>query len=217
MNYKTKILMIEFETHDTKKFFVEKPEGYNFKPGQATNLSINQDGWKDKERPFTFTSLNEDFVLEFTIKKYDSHNGVTKKLHELKIGDEVILSEPWGFLEYKGNGTFIAGGTGITPFISIFRSLGNEIKNNKLIYSNKKSRDIIFEKELKEIFKENLILTLSEEKNSNYLDKRIDKNFLKKHVVDFQENFYVCGPPKFTEDIKKILMELGAKQENIFS
>ena len=55
--------------------------------------------------------------------------------------------------EYKGEGVFIAGGAGITPFLSIFRYLNskNEINNNILIFANKTKADIIHEEELKSL------------------------------------------------------------------
>ena len=55
--YNVKILESFFVTHDVKSFIVERPENYEFKPGQATEVAINKDGWKDKKRPFTFTKL----------------------------------------------------------------------------------------------------------------------------------------------------------------
>ncbi|MCF8243475.1 MAG: hypothetical protein K9J16_19025 [Melioribacteraceae bacterium] len=50
----------------------ERPQNMTFTPGQATKISINESGWKDKKRPFTFTSLPNDPFLEFIIKTYPS-------------------------------------------------------------------------------------------------------------------------------------------------
>ncbi len=217
MEYKIKILMKEFVTHNVKRFILEKPENYKFVPGQATDLSINLPEWKDEKRPFTFTSLNEDLVLEFTIKSYPERNGVTKKLHELSPGQELIITGPWGAIQYKGMGTFIAGGAGITPFLAIFRQLQKEGKldGNKFIFSNKEQKDVILEKELKEMFKDNLILILTQEKKKGYKNKTINKNFLKKHISYFNQFFYICGPPGFVKGIKEALEKLGAKTDII--
>jgi len=65
-----KIKSIQPITHDVLKIVVEKPLHYNFIPGQATEVAINKDGWKDKKRPFTFTSLPVNDFLQFTIKTY---------------------------------------------------------------------------------------------------------------------------------------------------
>ena len=212
MEYRVKILMSEFVTHDVKRFVVEKPEGYGFVPGQATEIAIDRVDWKDKKRPFTFTCLRDDLVLEFMIKRYPEHKGVTDELHKLNAEDELILGDAWGAINYRGEGVFIAGGTGITPFIAIFRELKKQgkIGNNKFIYSNKKQEDVILEKELKDIFGDNLILTLTQEKKQGYEFGRVDEDFLRKHINNFNQNFYVCGPKGFVEDMRVFLEGLGA-------
>lgn len=221
-----KILMKEYITHNVIRFVLEKPKGYEFTPGQATDVSVNLPGWKDQARPFTFTSLNKDKVLEFIIKIYPEHEGVTKKLSELNPGDELIINKPWGTINYKDqggggvSGIFIAGGAGITPFIAILRDLyekGKEEKN-KLIFSNKTSKDIILEREFQKIFEENpenLIFTLTRENKQGYENKRINKEFLKEKISDFNQNFYVCGTEDFTKEISEYLKELGAKPDSI--
>src|SRR5689334_8705366 len=108
-------------THDVLGIKVEKPAGYNFVPGQATEVAINDPQWVNEKRPFTFTNLPEEDHLEFTIKTYPQHKGVTNRLLGLKAGDELVLHDVWGAIHYKGKGLFIAGGAGVTPFISIFR------------------------------------------------------------------------------------------------
>src|ERR1700759_822767 len=113
MEIVVKLLETHQVTHNVKCFRFEKPEGYTFHPGQATELSVNQPEWRDEKRPFTFTSLEEDPYLEFTIKRYPDRRGVTDLLHRLHPGDEVILRDVWGAIEYKGPGIFIAGGAGI--------------------------------------------------------------------------------------------------------
>ena len=102
-----KILSTRQVTHDVKSYRVEKPNDYRFEPGQATEVSINQDKWKSEKRPFTFTSLNDWPYLEFTIKSYHDHDGVTNALDTLKIGDELIIRDVWGAIAYKGEGYFI--------------------------------------------------------------------------------------------------------------
>lgn len=223
MRFNVKILRIEKVTHDVKRFTIEKPRGYEFAPGQATEVSINRDGFKDKKRPFTFTSLNADKNLEFIIKayplrEYPNHTGVTEKIHTLKVGDEMIIGESWGVIEYKGPGVFIAGGAGITPFVAIFKELyeKGKIVGNTLIFSNKKKRDVILEEEFRKMLgSDDLILTLTREKLQGYGYGRIDERFLKKNVSDFSQPFYVCGPWEMVTDIKNLLRKLGASSNSI--
>jgi ferredoxin-NADP reductase len=217
MEHKVKILQINQITHDVKEFITEKPEGFSYRPGQATVVSVNKPGLENEKRPFTFTSLNEDNNLGFTIKIYSEKDGVTDSMDELKEGDELIINNPWGAIQYKGPGYFIAGGAGITPFIAILRQLKkeNKIDGNMLFFSNKTSQDIILKNELKEILGDNVIFTLTRENHPDYHYGRIDENFLKKYVKDFNKHFYVCGTPEMTEDINKTLEKLGVSSDSL--
>lgn len=216
-NHIVKIISVEPVTHDVKRFTIQKPEGFTFIPGQATEVSVNTPALKNEKRPFTFTSLNDNKHLEFTIKIYDSHNGVTKELGKLKHGDELIIRDVWGAIEYKGEGVFIAGGAGVTPFIAILRQLqaDNKIANNKLIFTNKTEKDIILRKEFNEMLGKNFINTLTDEKKEGYENGRIDYTFLKEKIDNFKQHFYVCGPPQFVTAISGALTQLGAKTDTV--
>lgn len=212
-----KILSAQYVTHDVRRFRLESPEGFTFTPGEATELSVNKDGWKDRKNPFTFTSLSDAPYLEFTIKIYSERQGVTNQLSMLEPGDSVILREPWGAIEYKGPGYFIAGGAGITPFIAILRNLKREgiVGDNKLFYSNKTDKDIILADELKLILGENAHFTISRQKDSKYDQRRIDENFLKAEVNDFSKHFYICGPDPMVLALTETLKKLGATTDAI--
>ena len=215
-----KVLNIKEVTHDVKSFRLEKPNDYKFTPGQATHVSINKPSLDKKRRPFTFTSLNSDSHLEFTIKMYKDHeDGMTKHLFLVREGDEFIIENPWGSIQYKGPGVFIAGGAGVTPFIAILRDLRKKEKlhGNTLIFSNKTSNDIILEPEFKEMESEGLkcIFTLTQENKTGYENKRIDETFLKEKISDFQQNFYICGPVRMVGEIQSTLKNLGASPDSV--
>lgn len=214
MAHTVKILETESVTHDVKKLTLEKPEGYEFEPGQATEVAIDKKGWRDEKRPFTFTSLNEDEHLEFVIKIYKDHDGVTKQIGKLEAGDALLIDEPWGTIQYKGEGTFLAGGAGVTPFIAIFRDLHKkgEIGDNKLIFSNKADKDIILKEEFSEMLGDNFINVITDHPTDEhiFLDGFIDKDFLASRVDDLDQPFYVCGPGPFNEAMMNYLKELGA-------
>src|SRR5690606_6207590 len=182
-----KILSVEQDTHDVKRFRLEKPSGYSFIPGQATEVTINKEGWLDKRNPFTFTSLNTWDSLEFTIKIYDEHQEVTHQLGLLEPGDELILHDVWGAIQYKGEGTFIAGGAGVTPFIAIFRQLyaDGKVGRNQMICSYKTEADIILKAEFTNMLGGNFINMLTGEKARGYHHVRIDETYLKDTIKDF--------------------------------
>jgi ferredoxin-NADP reductase len=207
-----KVTSAEYVTHDVRQFRLEKPPGFTFSPGQATELSINKEGWKDKKNPFTFTCLTDAPYLEFTIKIYTDHQGATNQLGMIKVGDELILREAWGAIEYKGPGYFIAGGAGITPFIAILRTLKRDGKvgGNKLFFSNKTDQDIILAAELKSILGKNAHFIISRQKDSIHDRRRIDEQFLKAEVDDFKKHFYICGPDPMVLEISATLEKLGA-------
>lgn len=218
MSYTIEIKEIRQVTHDVKQFTVEKPEGFEFEPGQATELSIDKEGWRDEKRPFTFTSLNEDPDLEFVIKIYPDHNGVTEQIGKLETGDSFIIRDAWGTIQYKGPGVFLAGGAGVTPFIAILRDLYRRAKidGNHLIFSNKTEKDIILEDEFRKMLGDRFLNTLTREDDSDgYLTEYIDKEFIEEHIDDYNQNFYVCGPTMFVTDISTYLQELGADTDGI--
>jgi ferredoxin-NADP reductase len=208
---------LKFITHDVIQIVAEKPADYNFKPGQATEVSINKPGWKEERRPFTFTSLPESDELEFTIKTYPSHKGVTNELLQLKKEDELILHDVFGAITYRGKGAFIAGGAGITPFISIFRYLKSimEVDGNKLIFANKTKGDIILKNEFESLLGNNFINILSEEKTDKYAYGMISESFLKTQIDSSCKNVYVCGPPPMMEAIEKQLSRIGVDKKVI--
>jgi len=217
MKNNVKILEIKQVTHDVKCFRIEKPAGYHFSPGQATDVAINKAGMEEEKRPFTFTGLGEDAWLEFTIKRYPDHHGVTEQLHQLVPGDELIIEDAWGAIEYKGPGYFIAGGAGITPFIAILRMLrkDNAVADNTLFFSNKTAADIIYEQELSTILNKKAVYILSRENNTGYLAGKINREFIKQHVSDFSKHFYVCGPDNMVQEIVETLQKLGANADTV--
>ena len=205
----------EFVTHNVRRFTLDKPEGYTFTSGQATDVAINQPGLEEELRPFTFTCLNTDDHLEFTIKIYTDHNGVTNKLGKLNIGDELIIHDTWGAITYKGPGIFIAGGAGLTPFISILRQLkkDGELDGQTLLFANKTEDDIIIKDELDQMLGDRHIDIISNPKSGE--GKRIDKKLLSQYITGSGKHYYICGPDQFVNDIKNDLIELGVPDDKI--
>lgn len=212
-----KIILTEPLTHDVRRVRVEKPQGYHFEPGQATDVCVNEGKWKEELRPFTFTSLNEEPFLEFNIKIYSNHDGVTNKIGSLNVGDELIIHDVWGAIQYKGVGTFIAGGAGITPFIAILRQLEKEGKTagNQLIFANKTVEDIIRKSDLERILGKQFINILSDEESTEYAHGFITKAFLQESISNFNRHFYICGPDPMVQAMQNILKELGASDSVI--
>lgn len=206
-----KIIAIEHLTHDVLKIVAEKPASISYQPGQAVDISINKQNWEQELRAFTFTSLPDDTYIEFTIKTYPSHNGVTAQLLLLNKGDELIIHDVFGDITYKGEGIFIAGGAGVTPFIAILKQLEkeNKIGNNKLIFANKTKADIILEDKFRQLLSGNFISILSDENITSYEYGFISADLIKKHTSEHSQYFYICGPELMMQAVEKHLFSLG--------
>jgi len=212
-----KILEIGKVTHDVLSIKTEKPAGYAFVPGQATEIAINDPEWENAKRPFTFTNLPEDDHLEFTIKTYPEKKGVTNHLRGLQPGDELIVHDVWGAIHYKGKGLFIAGGAGITPFIAIFRYLEhtNKIKGNRLLFANKTKEDIILEPWFRQLLKENFINVLSDEQVTGIRKGYITAEVLKEVGISPDDHLYICGPPPMVDSVQESLKKLGVAEQSV--
>jgi len=216
MHYRVTILMTEFVTHDVKRFIVSKPEGFTWQPGQGVELVIGQGEWREEEaRPFTPTGLACDRVLEFTIKRYIEDQAVTDQLHTLKPGDVLLMSDPFGSITYKGPGTFIAAGTGMTPFLAILRQLASEerLGGHQLLFSNKTPADILCEKELRYYLGDQCLMTCTRMQAPGYAQRRIDQPYLAKTIRDIHRYCYLCGPESFVVDVKAALVEIGVRPD----
>lgn len=215
--FPVKIKSIQHITHDVLQIVTEKPQQYNYTPGQGTAVAINKSGWQNEKRPLTFTSLPDSDFLEFIIKTYPAHKGVTNEFLKLKTNEELILHNVFGAIAYKGEGLFIAGGAGVTPFISIFRYLDSVKKtgSNKLIFANKTKGDIILENEFKSLLGHNFINILSEEEVDAYAHGLITEDFLKDHINESMKNVYICGPPPMMDAIEKQLIHLKIDKNQI--
>lgn len=216
--YRSKILNKRQINHNIICYHIEKPWGYRFESGQAIDLSIDCPGYELQVAPFTITTESDSPFLELFIKLNPFKNSVSGGLASLENEVALQITAPWDTFQFKGNGVFIAAGTGIMPFLPIFKKLAdsdNLLKNQTLFYANKRKEDILFNSELNQLLGKNYINILSEEKIGKILAGRIDFTFLKKRIKILNQYFYICGPQKFEKDIKKHLRQLGVKPRYI--
>jgi len=217
MPHRTTLLQTSFETHDVNRYHLSRPEGFEFTPGQAVELALDREGWRDQTHPFTLTALPGDRLLEFTIKTYPEHEGVTLRLDQLSPGDRLLMTDPFDTFHYQGPGVFLAGGAGITPFLCILRDLARkgEVRQQRLVFSNHAPRDVICEKELRHLLGDRFISTCTRESGPGHDDRRIDRAYLEEVLDDTDRRFYVCGPPGFVKDLKQIAADIGADAQDI--
>ncbi|RRQ48353.1 flavodoxin reductase [Maribacter algicola] len=219
MAHKINIQDIGFIRHNVLQIQTDRPSGYDFTPGQACEMSIDQPKWKEEKRPFTFTSLPDDGFLQFTIKVYPDHDGVTDQLQTLEQGDSLLISDSWGAISYQGPGIFLAGGAGVTPFIAIIKDLARKgnLKGNKLIFGNQRERDIILQSDFERWLGKDFINILSDEHSSKFPHGTIDKEFIKSNTENLDKKFYLCGPPPMMDSVYNALLELDVPKKNIIT
>lgn len=217
--YSVKIMEKEWLTQDVIRFRLEKPAGFNYSPGQAIELTINESGFLNDAAPFTLTSLNEEEQLEIIFKVYPAHRGMTWGLSRLSPGARLLIGDAWDSFVYRKPGVFIAGGTGVTPFIAILRHLKtkDEIEGHQLYFANKTGNDIFLEKELSALLGNNYLNILSRHQCGIYYFGHIDRAFLQQQHLQQDQCFYICGPGGFSASIEKALIDLGVKQTSIIT
>ncbi|WP_041327379.1 FAD-binding oxidoreductase [Robiginitalea biformata] len=217
MNYHVQIKSISRLTHDTLCLRLSKPHGYRYGIGQAIEVAIDNPGYEQQFRPFTLTSLPFDPYLELIVKVYPDHGGFTQALSRLGENGPLIITAAWDSYDYRGEGVFIAAGSGITPFIPMIRqlSLSGRIPGHTLLYANKTEADIIHKQALNKALGSRFINILSREYHSKLDYGRLDQAYLKDKVSDFSEHFYICGPEAFSGAIKGYLINQGAAEAQI--
>lgn len=210
--YKLELVSIEDVAKEIRRFNFKPNEKFEFKPGNYVLMFNNKNSKvAGLSRPFTIVSTPDDDLISFIIKKV----GVfTTELFNLKPGDTLDIEAPHGnmyFEEEIKNIIFIAGGTGITPFICMQKHVKekNIMINFKLFYSVKKEDEIIYKGLLEQY--ESMIVVSS-------AGKRIDELFLKENIKTSElenHDIFICGPPRMEDSIYEILKKMGAKHLHV--
>lgn len=176
-----------------------------------TNRNISKES-----HPFSFSSSPKE-EMRVSIKDLGDY---TATLKNLNIGDKFKLIGPYGqfhlenFKDFKSL-VFIAGGIGVTPFLSILRDLDTDDIKITVIYSIKNESDNIYFEEMSTIAKnrQNLKVFKYLSENEGYLNGEKIKNLV---GDDFSQSQYlICGPVPMMLSVKNALINEGIKNENI--
>ncbi len=190
---------------------------YKYSPGQFLHLALDKDydgsGQWPESRCFSMQSNPDQKKIRIT---YAVKGRYTKQMNEeLQIGSEVWLKLPYGDLfsqpHKKVNTVFIAGGTGITPFLSLFtHKTFSEYQFPRIYLGFKSVSYNIYHDELDSIIFTHPIIY--------YEDKEglIDINFIL-HENGTACSYFISGPPLMIKLFKKVLIESGVPQTQVLT
>lgn len=228
-----KVADIIEEGRDTKTFVLvpnidagTKKLAY-FRPGQYITIRVEiEDGIYN--RPYTISCSPKnafDNIYTITIKRRPRGIVSNYFLDEVQIDDKFLISSPMGNFYYEPirdakNVIALAGGGGITPFVSMAEAIVDGILDFKMtiLYGARTEEDFLFKKKLDELAKKSNLIhieyILSEEENPNYETGFITKEMIEKYMVN-ENSFFVCGPLSMYEAMNDILKEFNIPNKYI--
>ncbi len=198
-------------------------------PGQFASIRVMGDSGWSEPHPFTISCQPCSKRMQFTIKHVDDF---TAHIRELKPGTEIKCTGPLGVfckdIGKKENIVMIAGGVGITPFLSVLRAFREQKAENDILlfWANKTLDDAFARKELEEMARQlnlRVVHVLSREEppvsrpadGINFEPGHIDKELIQRYVTSSTASFYLCGPPAMQEAIVAALQSSGVSSDSI--
>ena len=227
----SRLMRREEVAEGTMAFHFEKPSGFNFKAGQSADVTLTNPPDTDAEgntRTFSIASPPFENELVFTTRMRDT--AFKRSLKKVPLDTEVKSCSAAGSFTLHKNpskpAVFLAGGIGITPFLSIVRQADHDRLPHKLylFYSNRRSEDAAFLNTLQTLEKTNpnfrLICTMTEMSKSKKEWKGetvlIDKEMLSRYLGVLQGPiYYIAGPPTMVAAMRQTLVSAGVDEDDI--
>ena len=220
------------ETPDVRTFRFVMPDGsplpFEHLAGQYLNLALTIDG-KRVNRSYTIASPpTRTHSVEISVKRAPAGHGSWHMHDTVKEGDVIKVSAPAGKFFFAGHEAkrivLVAGGVGITPMMSVIRSLTDRCWTGEmyLLFAVRKRTDIIFEKELAELQQRfgnlHVCIALSDDPDTAWDGKRgrISREMIEAFVPDLTTGpIMMCGPDPMMKATRKLLLEMGIPNERI--
>ena len=237
--YQLKVSDVRRETSDAVSVAFEIPvqlaAEYQYKQGQYLTLKLKHNGEELRRSYSVCTSPFAEKELRIAIKEVQDGRASTFINRHLKAGDLVEVMTPMGNFHSplsganKKNYVLFAGGSGITPMMSILKSVLYIEKQSTvtLIYANRNEESTIFKNEIEKIASENkdkvqVVFVhdapkqAGEELYTGILTPQKVKAIIAKHVdLKLNNDFFICGPGPMMENVKQVLEELKVEKEKI--
>ena len=190
----------------------------SFRPGQFVFLSVNDVKVGKEEHPFSISSSPDESVLRLSMKQSGDY---TNRLNRLKSGTTVSVYGPYGrfgerFLERAEDAIWIAGGIGVTPFLSLAQYASSHKTKGKIdvFYSTKTQEEMVYQQELETIAEKfgHMSFHPHVSSESGYLDvKKIQQA-----IGDIsKKRIFLCGPPIMMKTLTDAFVGAGVPRRNI--
>lgn len=224
----TRLLGSEAIADRTRAFHFMRPAGFEFKAGQAIDILL--DG--EEANRHTFSIASAPFEDRLTIATRLRDSAFKRALAALPAAAAVSLEGPSGSLTLHGDASrpavFIAGGIGVTPFMSMIRQAARDRPARRLVllYSNRRPEDAAWLEELKSLerawpeFRLLPVMTAMNRSSQFWagLAGHIDEDMLKSVVANLsQPVFYAAGAPAMVAAMRAALNGVGAGDDDIRS
>jgi len=184
----------------------------NFLAGQFVALGLEKDGMS---RLYSIASgIQEDYIdLLYDVKP---RGYLTPVLPELKQGDRVYISRPFGsFLGDEKPAWWIAAGTGIAPFVSMF--ISGFLNEKVLIHGGKTRNSFYFQDTFLSALGKNYVRCCSQETGEGLYEGRLTKYLTELNDIPADRKFYLCGSVEMVVEVRDILISRGIPYSNILA
>ncbi len=222
--------IIDHKESDAKSFILKVKDGKKaayFRAGQYLSLQLKI-GESLVTRPYSISSSplwTKDGKYAITVRRTNGGFVSDYILDNIKEGDELIFSDPQGTFYHEDlrdpdSIIAVAGGSGITPFLSMAYAIRDKIENFDLtiLYGSKTEESILFKDELDKICKEcdkvKVVHVLSDEKKDGYENGFITAELIKKYAPETYSVF-ICGPEAMYKFVASKTEKLGLDSKNI--
>jgi ferredoxin-NADP reductase len=231
--YQTRLLERSEVADGTLAFKLEKPAGFAFRAGQSADLTLLSPRETDAEgdiRTFSIASAPAENALQFATRLRDT--AFKRNLRTMEIGTPLKIDGPAGSFNLHKNtakpAVFLAGGIGITPFLSMIREAVSlkSAHQIRLFYANRRPEDAAFLRELQDMAGLHagfsLVATMSEaEKSKQHWEGErgyIDGAMLRRYLTTLNGPiYYMAGPPAMVAAMRQLLVNQQVDEDDIRS
>lgn len=221
---RTRLLGSEAVAAGTRAFHFSRPDGFTFKAGQAIDVSLDGAAGATDANRHTFSIASAPFEDRLTVATRMRDSAFKRALAALPVGAAVSLEGPSGSLTLHGDASrpavFIAGGIGITPFMSILRQAARDrpLRRLMLLYANHRPEDTAWLEELRALERGWPEFRLLPVMSAGAGGRRIDADMLKSAGAGLlRPVYYAAGAPGMVAAMRAALNDCGVEDDDIRS